>query len=311
MALFAQVIQAGSMSAAARELGLTASAVSQQIRQLETDLGVTLLHRSTRRLGLSEAGEVFLEGCNAMVVAARHAEQRLADLRDAPVGELRLTAPADFARSHLAPALAPWLLDHPRLTLRLFASDERMDLIEQRIDLAIRVGRLPDSSLVARRLGTWEEVLCAAPSYLRRRGLPQRPGDLLAHDWLSLTVLTEPVHVELTGVDGQLERLRLEPRLAGNSASALRELALAGLGVVRQPLMDIADELRTGRLVRLLPDWRLPELGVFAITPRRDEQPAKVRQAIEAVREYLQGVASSGESGRRQATATGRLPFSS
>lgn len=287
MALFAQVIQAGSMSAAARELGMTASAVSQQIRALETDLGVTLLHRSTRRLSLSEAGAVFLEGCRAMVDAARDAEQRLADLRDAPVGELRLTAPADFARSHLAPALAPWLLSHPGLALRLFATDERIDLIEHRIDLAIRVGRLPDSSLVARRLGTWEEILCASPAYLARRGVPQQPADLPAHDWLSLTVLSEPVHVELTGPDGRSERLRLEPRLSGNSASALRELALAGLGIVRQPLRDVAEALREGRLVRLLPAWRLPELGVFAITPRRDEQPAKVRQAIEALRRYL------------------------
>ncbi len=287
MALFAQVIDAGSMSAAARELGLTPSAVSQQLRQLETDLGVTLLHRSTRKLSLSEAGAVFLEGCHAMVAAARSAEQRLADLRDAPVGELRLTAPADFARRHLAPALAPWLLAHPRLSLRLFASDERVDLIEQRMDLAIRVGHMADSSLVARRLGTWEEVLCAAPTYLARRGQPRQPADLLAHDWLSLTVLAEPVHVELSGPGGRSERLRLESRLASNSASSLRELALAGLGIVRQPLMDVADELRQGSLVRLLPDWHLPELGVFAITPRRDEQPAKVRQAIEALREYL------------------------
>lgn len=292
MAVFAQVIQAGSMSGAARDLGLTASAVSQQIRQLETDLGVTLLHRSTRKLSLSEAGAVFLDGCQAMVSAAKGAEQRLADLRDAPVGELRLTAPADFARSHLAPALAPWLLDHPGLTLRLLASDERVDLIEHRIDLAIRIGRLPDSSLVARRLGTWEEVLCAAPSYLARRGVPREPADLAGHDWLSLTVLTEPAHVEMTDAKGHVERLRLEPRLASNSASSLRELALAGLGIVRQPLMDVAGELRRGQLVRLLPGWVLPELGVFAITPRRDEQPAKVRQAIAALRAYLATVAA-------------------
>lgn len=287
MAVFAHVIQAGSMSGAARDLGLTASAVSQQIRQLETDLGVTLLHRSTRKLSLSEAGAVFLDGCQAMVSAARGAEQRLADLRDAPVGELRLTAPADFARSHLAPALAPWLLDHPRLTLRLFASDERVDLIEHRIDLAIRIGRMPDSSLVARRLGTWEEVLCASPAYLARRGMPRSPADLAHHDWLSLTVLAEPVHVEMTDAKGHVERLRLEPRLASNSASSLRELALAGLGIARQPLMDVSEALRRGQLVRLLPGWFLPELGVFAVTPRRDEQPAKVRQAIEAIRGYL------------------------
>lgn len=291
MALFAQVVQAGSMSAAARELGLTASAVSQQMRRLETDLGVVLLHRSTRRLSLSEAGAVFLEGCQAMLGAARGAEQRLADLRDAPVGELRLAAPADFARRHLAPALAAWLLANPKLRLRLFAGDERIDLIEQRIDLAIRIGRLPDSSLVARRLGTWDEVLCAAPAYLVRRGVPRQPADLLAHDWLSLTVLAEPAHVELVAPDGRSERLRMEPRLAGNSASALRELALAGLGIARQPRLDVGEELRRGELVQVLPGWSLGELGVYAVTPRRDEQPAKVRQAIDALRDYLSRLA--------------------
>jgi len=163
MAVFARVVEAGAMSAAARELGMTASAVSQQIRQLEQETGVVLLHRSTRRLGLTEAGAVFLQGCQAMVQAAQQAEQNLAELRDEPVGDLRIAVPLGFAGEHLSAALAPLLVRHPQLALRVFADDARVDLIEMRIDLAIRVGRLSDSSLVARPLAAWPELLCAAP----------------------------------------------------------------------------------------------------------------------------------------------------
>jgi len=287
MAVFARVVEAGAMSAAARELGMTPSAVSQQIRQLEEETGVVLLHRSTRRLGLTEAGAVFFQGCQAMVQAAQQAEQGLAELRDEPVGELRIAVPLGFAGEHLSAALAPLLLAHGQLALRLFADDARVDLIEMRIDLAIRIGRLADSSLVARPLATWPEVLCAAPAYLAGAGMPQQPADLLRHDWLMLSVLEEPQWLELHGPQGELERLRLEGRVASNNANSLKHMALGGVGITRQPLQDVAAELADGRLQRLLPDWRLPDLGVYAVTPRREAQPAKVRFAIEALRRYL------------------------
>jgi DNA-binding transcriptional LysR family regulator len=158
-----------------------------------------------------------------------------------------------------------------------------------RIDLAIRVGRLADSSLIARPLAAWTEVLVAAPAYLQRMGTPQQPADLVRHDWLILTVLEEPTWLELHGRHGELERLRLQGRVASNNANSLKHMALAGLGITRQPLPDVAAELADGRLIRLLPDWRCPELGVYAVTPRRDEQPAKVRFAIDALRQFLGG----------------------
>lgn len=287
MAVFAKVVECGAMSAAARELGMTASAVSQQIRQLEEETGVVLLHRSTRKLTLTEAGAAFYEGCAAMMAAAQRAEQSLAELRDAPMGELRVAAPVDFAGTHLAPALAPLLTAHPNLSLRLFADDARVDLIEMRIDLAVRVGRLADSSLVARPLATWAEVLCAAPAYLARCGMPTVPSDLVQHSWLTLTVLEEPQWVDLIGPAGEQERLRVEGRIASNNANSLKQLTLAGLGIARQPLPDVAAELADGRLLRILPDWSVPDIGVYAVTPRREAQPAKVRHAIEALRVYL------------------------
>lgn len=290
MAVFARVVEARSISAAARELGMSPSAVSQQLRALERELAVVLLHRSTRRLTLSEAGQVFYEGCAAMTLAARQAEIRLAELRDELVGELRVAAPAGLAARHLA-ALATLLEAHPRLRLRLFADDERIDLIESRIDLAIRVAhpqRMLDSSLVARPLADLQEVLIAAPGYLAQRGTPADAEALARHEWLLLTPLGEPQFLDLTGPQEQVVRIRLDGRVAGNSAEALVELARAGLGICRTIMSrELAADLAAGRLQRLLPDWRLPALTVYAMTPRRDAQPAKVLRAIEALQASL------------------------
>jgi DNA-binding transcriptional LysR family regulator len=288
MAIFARVVECGSMSAAARELGMTASAVSQQIRALEQETGVALLHRSTRRLSLTAAGATFHEGCAEMLAAARRAEQRLAEQRDAPVGELRVSAPLSFSGQYLAPALAPLLRASPQLVLRIFAADERIDLIEARIDLAIRVGRPTDSSLVARPLAQWQEILCAAPAYLRHAGAPNEPEDLSRHTWLNLTPLGEPQTVELyRGKD--VRRIRLLGRVASNSQASLLELTREGIGISRQVEPDVREEIASGRLVRVLPDWSFTPIGVWAVTPQREAQPAKVRHAIEALRLYLGG----------------------
>ena len=168
MAVFATVVARGSMAAAAESLGMTPSAVSQQIRKLEAHAQVTLLHRTTRKLTLTEAGEAFYRSCAQMLAIAEEAEQRLGEWREAPVGELRLAAPVGFSGQLISEALRPLLENHRQLRLQLFFHDEQIDLIEQRIDLAIRVGSLSDSSLVARHLAEWNNIICAAPAYLRR-----------------------------------------------------------------------------------------------------------------------------------------------
>lgn len=291
MAIFAEVVACGSMTAAARQLAMTASAVSQQLRQLERELGVSLLHRSTRKLTLTEAGERYYAGCAAMVAAARAAGEALARLRDAPEGELRLTAPVGFAR-HLGPALGPLLAAHPKLTLRLFIDDAPIDLIEQRIDLALRVGSFADSSFVGRKLGDLPMQLVAAPSYLARRGWPTTPSDLAGHDWLVLQRRSQAVTVfEFLPADaaagGEPQAVRVEGRAISTNQNALQQLCVAGLGLAVMGVPDIEAELRDGSLVPVLPGWRLADLGVYAVTPRRDEQPAKVRHAIEAFRQHF------------------------
>ncbi|HHX6625295.1 TPA: LysR substrate-binding domain-containing protein [Pseudomonas aeruginosa] len=302
MAIFATVVDKGSMAAAAQSLGMTPSAVSQQIRKLESRAQVTLLHRTTRRLTLTEAGEAFYRSCAQMLAIAEEAERRLGEWRDAPVGELRLAAPVGelrlaapvgelrlaapvgFSGTLITQALKPLLENHRQLRLQLFFQDERIDLVAERIDLAIRVGNLADSSLVARHLGDWSSVLCAAPAYLRQRAPINRPEQLTEVDWISLNTSNHLNHLTLSGPGGEVCKLRLEPRVAANGMLAVRQFTLDGLGVSYQPLPEVRDALNDGRLQQLLPEWRIPGLGIYAVTPRREAQPAKVKVAIEALR---------------------------
>jgi DNA-binding transcriptional LysR family regulator len=289
MAVFATVVDRGSMVAAAEVLGMTASAVSQQIRKLEESTQVSLLHRTTRKLTLTEAGATFYQSCAQVLVLAQQAEQRLAELRDAPVGELRIAAPVGLPGKLLSAALAPLLSAHPGLSLRLFFHDERIDLVEQRIDLAIRVGRQEDSSLVARHVVDWPMLLCVAPAYLARCGWIATPQQLLGLDWIGLNT-DRAQYLQLRGPSGGEERLRLESRIACNNILAVRQFTLAGMGVSLQPEPEIRELLARGDLLNLLPDWHPEPIGLHIVTPRRDAQPAKVRYAIAALRQHLQAL---------------------
>ncbi|MCU1718231.1 LysR family transcriptional regulator [Pseudomonas sp. 5P_3.1_Bac2] len=287
MAVFATVVDCGSMVGAAEVLGMTPSAVSQQIRKLEDNTKVSLLHRTTRKLTLTEAGASFYESCAQVLALANEAQQRLAELRDAPVGELRITTPAGFAGAQLGRALAPLLRLHPGLRLKVLVHDEQLDLVEQRIDLAIRVGQMDDSSLVARHIGDTRLLFCVAPSYLHHKAPISRPEDLLSCDWLSLNDDGGYTQLHLQGPQQQTSKLRLESRIGCNNIIAIRELTLAGMGVSLQPEDEVRHLLANGSLQVLLADWQLPPMGVYLVTPRREAQPAKVRYAIEALRKHL------------------------
>jgi DNA-binding transcriptional LysR family regulator len=193
-----------------------------------------------------------------------------------------MSAPVGFAR-HVAPALAPLLAAYPALSLKLLVDDAMIDLIDARIDLALRAGRLADSSWTARRLCALDWVLCAAPAYVRERGRPQSPAELLAHQWVAAPRAGAGLQLTLTGPDGQAEHLRIEPRITSNNQLSLQQLCSAGLGIGLMVRADVEPELRSGSLVALLPDWHLPPIDVWAVTPQRDRQPAKVRRAIEAL----------------------------
>ncbi len=285
-AFLAAVVEAGSMSAAARALGTSPSAVSQQLRQLEREGGVTLLHRTTRRLSLTEAGERVHAESAALLAAARRARAQLALSRDAPTGELRLSATVGFAR-HVAPALGPLLAAHPSLTLKLLVDDAPIDLVHARVDLAIRYGRLADSSWVARRLCDFEMQVLAAPSLLQRHGLPTHPGQLAELPWLTLARSGPAVPLALSGPGGAQASLRPRGRISSNNQLSLQQMCVAGLGLAWLARSDVDDDLRAGRLQVVLPDWTSPGLPAWAVTPQRDAQPAKVRHAVQALQAYL------------------------
>lgn len=288
MAVFAAVVRQGSMSGAARQLGMTPSAVSQRVRALEAAHGVTLLHRSTRKLELTEVGARVHAHCAAVVQAADAAREQMQRSRDTLEGELRISAPVGFAR-HAAPALAPLLAQHTALSLRVLVDDRMIDLIDARIDLALRAGRLADSSWVARRLCQFHWALCASPAYLARKGVPQKPQDLLAHEWMGhetgaggFFVELEP-HSEGTLTNADKERIRVEPRIVSNNQLTLEQMCAAGLGLALLVRPDVEPDLRAGRLVPLLTGWQLPTTPVWGVVPQRDTQPAKVRHALAAL----------------------------
>ena len=300
-AVFAETVAAGSMSAAARRLGMSPSAVSQTIRALELQVGVMLLHRSTRKLALTEAGERCYPHCRRLLEAARAAADSLALARDTPSGELRVAAPVGFA-AHIAPALAPLLAQSPQLLLRLLVDDAMIDLIDARIDIAIRAGHLADSGWVARRLCEFEIILCAAPAYVERHGMPGSPHDLTNHHWLASARETAEVPqddmaraderlptlaLDLHGAGGERQRVQVGVRIASNNQLALQQMCEQGLGIARLGHADVLPSLARGALVRLLPQWRLMPIPVTAITPRRDGEPVKVRAAMEALKRYF------------------------
>ncbi|MEG2040313.1 MAG: LysR substrate-binding domain-containing protein, partial [Hafnia sp.] len=286
---FAVVVAEGSFSAAGRRLGMSPSAVSQHMRTLEQDLRVTLLHRSTRKLTLTDAGAAFYPGCKAMLHEASQAEQRLAEMRDTLVGELRIATTIGLGGAPLAQALAPLLQAHPKLSLRILANDEIINLIEVRADIALRVNRqLDDASYIAHPLAVWPMVLCASPRYLNRCGIPETPDELSQHQWLVNTNEAVPASIELHRNNGETRKISLPDIATGSSSmNVLRAFTLEGIGISIQPLYEIEYELKRGDLVLLLPEWRPAPLKLHALTLER-VHTEKSRQAMQCLRDYFQ-----------------------
>ncbi|WP_284335186.1 LysR family transcriptional regulator [Comamonas sp. NoAH] len=289
MAVFAAVVQHGSMTAAARILGMSPSAVSQHIRQLERESQVTLLHRSTRQIALTDAGQRFYAQCATLTAAADRARAELAAEQQDPSGELRLAAPVGFAR-HAGPALGAWLARFPQLRLRLLLDDAPIDLIQARVDLALRFGPLADSNWVARKLASTPNWLCAAPQWIQAQSaMPLHPAQLAQAAWLTLNRHDHAdIHVQAQHVEtGETYALQTPAHIVSNHQGAVQQLCEAGLGVALLSALDAASAVQQGTLVRLLPQWDVGQLSIWAVTPQRDAQPAKVRQAIQELQAYL------------------------
>ncbi len=287
MRAFVAVVEAGGFSEAARRFGVSKALLSKQVRQLEEHLGVRLLHRTTRLVAATSSGQGYYEQCRPLLAELDDLDAAVQSDHLAPRGELRVTAPISFAELYLMSAVAEFSRRFPEVRLSLDLSDRFVDLIEERIDVAIRIGTLHDSSLVARRLGSTALVACASPDYLAAHGRPERPEQLARH--VCIIDSNHPEGTRLTlgsGEDAVL--VELDPRIRVNSARAVRELLVAGQGVGFLPSFAVAEDIGQGRLVHLLRDLPCPRLGIFAVYPHRKHLSAKVGLFIDTAVAHCQ-----------------------
>ena len=276
--LFAQVIHAGSLSAAGRRLNISPAMVSKRLAALEARLGTRLIHRTTRRLTLTDAGERFHADVVAILAAAREAESRVSGQEKEMTGNLRISAPTSFGRLYVAPNLGGFLDAHPRVIVELDLSDGFSDLIAERIDVAIRITGAMAPSLVAHRLGDSPRVLCAAPSYLRAHGEPTRVADLADHHLLAAAGQL-PWRLEGPAGGAIVDQ---PSRVRTNSSEVVRELTRAGAGIALRSLWDVDHDIAKGRLVRLLPDYAgASDAGIYAVYPRAPRVSASVTAFVE------------------------------
>lgn len=280
MLAFVRVVDAHSFSGAARLLGLTRSAVSRQIAALEDGLGVRLLNRTTRQLSTTEAGAIYYEHCVRILAEAAAAERAVMDLDEAPRGLLRINAPMSFGQTHLGAAVAEFMSRHPALRVELILDDRVVDLVADGFDVAVRIAELPPSTLVARKLAVNRRVLCASPAYLAAAGTPARPQDLTRHRCLAYTYLAMGNDWRFRGEDGPLT-VRIDGAFAANNGDVLRQVALAGGGIMLSPTFIVGDDLRAGRLVPILADYVDADTGIYAVYPQTRHLSPKVRALID------------------------------
>jgi DNA-binding transcriptional LysR family regulator len=274
MAAFVRIVEAGGLAAAARALGLTPSAMSKQLARLEARLGVRLLTRTTRRLGLTPEGETYLARARDILSLIEAAEQDVTAGRGRPGGLLRVNTGTAFARHRLIPLLPAFFERYPAVTLDLTVTDRRVDLVAEQVDVLLRTGPLGDSSLIARKIAEGRRVICAAPAYLERRGRPAAPEDLLSHDCLVLRGLARLTAWPFRTASG-LQTLTVRGVATTDSAEALRDMALAGLGIIRVSGFIVARDIGEGRLAPLFEDQHVSEeVPVWAVTaPGRHRLP--------------------------------------
>jgi len=284
LALFLRVLDQGSISAAARSLDLSVAVASQRLQRLERGLGVRLLQRTTRRLHptpegrlLAEQGRVLVEDLDALTAGLR---QSAGDV----TGTLRVTMSAAFGREYISALLPEFLARHPKLRLFAHLSDEMVDVVGAGYDLAIRIGTLNDSSLVARKLAANRRVLCASPGYLRRHGSPRTPADLARHECVLLSGQDTWRFVDRRGHE---HMVRVQGRFETTLGEAVRDAALAGQGIAVHSLWHVHEALASGRLKVVLPDYTLPESGIWAVTPQRRLMPPRVRAFVDFLIEKL------------------------
>ncbi|MCH7392323.1 LysR family transcriptional regulator [Acinetobacter dispersus] len=286
---FIRVADLGSISKAAQDANISVSVASQKLQRLEQNLQLRLFHRTTRKLTLTDEGRVLLEHGRHWIADFIHLQESL-KLKDRPLtGTLRITTSATFGTKVLMPVIAEFALLHPELKIHLDLNDQNIDLIQQGMDLAIRIGQLKSSSLIAKRLSTNQRLLCASPAYLQQYGVPTTLSDLKLHR----CILQQHGHGlndqwHLINAEGQVEQVHVEGYFATNSGEGVRQAALAGLGISNHSIWHVAEDLASGRLVQVLPDYPVETTAIYAVFPHRELIAPKVQRFLDYLVDYFQ-----------------------
>jgi DNA-binding transcriptional LysR family regulator len=285
---FLVVVASQSLAEAARTLNVTPPAVTQRLAGLERRLGVRLVERSRRRIALTDEGDLLAARGRRICDDLSELAEALGSRRGVVAGHLRILAPLGFGHRYVAPAVARVRRDHPEVTATLILSDRPARLAEDSWDVMVHIGELRDSALVMQRIAFNRRILCAAPTYLERYGAPARPADLHRHACIALRENDEDVTLwRFTGEGGEVDSVRIDPVLASTEGGVVCDWALAGMGIVVRSEWDVAAHLREGRLIALLPRWRLPDADVVALLPSREARSARASQFLACLRDEV------------------------
>ncbi|WP_111892687.1 LysR family transcriptional regulator [Acinetobacter sp. MB5] len=289
MGVFACVVKQNSFSGAARELGITTSAVSQQIRSLEQEMDATLLYRSTRRISLTEEGQVFYQSCKEMLAAAERGKIRMNELRDDLIGELRIATTPELAANHIIPALSQWLFAHSGLSVKFEADTQFIDLQKNDIDVALRMApKIEDTTLDTIPLARVEQVLVASAEYLNQTASIHVPEDLKQHSILPVHTMQNWQHFSFYHhLSDQCVELEMKSRISTNNIFVVKALCQNGLGLARVLYLDVQKELISGELIEVLPDWKLPSYTLYAVAAPIEQRSVKTQRCIDALKTYF------------------------
>jgi DNA-binding transcriptional LysR family regulator len=290
MRTFSSVVDLGSFVKAADALEMSKPTVSRYVSDLEERLGVRLLQRTTRKLSLTEEGRAFYARCKSVLADVQAAESEIKSKSLVVNGLLKINVPVSFGLLELAPRWADFMSKHPELMLDITLSDRMVDLVEEGFDLAVRIASLPSSSLISRKLASTKMVLCASPTYIKKYGKPKHPSELTNHAVLSYSLLATGDTWEFEGKQGSV-KVNVRPIMRTNSGDTCVAAARAHKGIIGQPSFMVSADLKRGTLVELMPQFKLPEFGIYALYPSRQYVSPKVRALIDFLAKEMQGVA--------------------
>ncbi|HGN6745019.1 TPA: HTH-type transcriptional activator AaeR [Yersinia enterocolitica] len=290
MSVFTKVVECGSFTGAARQLAMSVSSISQTVSKLETELNVKLLNRSTRRIGLTEAGRIYYQGCRRMLQEVQEVHEQLYAFNNTPTGTLRIGCSSTMAQNVLATMTAEMLKEYPGLSVNLVTGIPAPDLIADGLDVVIRVGALQDSGLFSRRLGSMPMVVCAAKSYLAQHGTPEKPSDMTNFSWLEYSVRPDS-NFELIAPEGITTQISPQGRFVTNDSQTMIRWLKAGAGIAYAPLMWVIEEIKRGEVEVLFKKYHSDPRPVYALYTEKDKMPLKVQVCIDYLTEYFKRVA--------------------